>query len=79
MNICTGWSPPCTGSRETIIAHASVKVKDVASAASDGAHFSCRKGQIYQCKLDKFLKYHTELMQNNICNKYIQVGKVSCL
>ena len=43
MNICTGWSPPCTDSRETIsayLAHASVKVKDVASAASDGAHFS---------------------------------------
>ena len=52
MNICTGWSPPSTGSREIlalIIAHASVKVKDVASAVSDGAHFSCRKGQIYQC------------------------------
>ena len=44
MNICSGWSPPCTDSRETIsayhVAHASIKVKDVASAASDGAHFS---------------------------------------
>ena len=42
MNICTGWSPPCTDSRETISAYhsACIKVKDVASAASDGAHFS---------------------------------------
>ena len=35
MNICTGWSPPPrrpTSSRRTIIAHASVKVKELAQA-----------------------------------------------
>ena len=43
MNICTGWSPPCTSLRSAIIVKSSnihqVEVQYVASGASDGVHF----------------------------------------
>ena len=56
------------------------KVNDCCAKESPSQSFQLKKSQNNQRYLDKSFRYHNfmELMQNNICNKFIHVGKLNC-
>ena len=56
----------------------SVKVKHCCAKKSLRQSFQLKKSRHNQCNLDKSFKYNMDLVQNNIYNKCIQVGKLNC-
>ena len=56
----------------------SVNVNHCCTKKSLRQSFQVKKSQNNQCYLNKYLGLHTELMQNNNCNKYIELGRLNC-
>ena len=53
-------------------------MKDCCAENFQWQSFQLKKNQNNQRYLVKSFRYHTKLMQNNICNKYSHVGNLNC-